>query len=134
MHKDRSFASFISTPENEAALLAIKDLAAGLGSDFASRANPLFLHGPAGTGKSHLISALVQEVSRKSGGAIIHVLESESISGRVPDSASPLDEARSSDLLVLEDIQHLPLRSMEPLVHLIDYRLAHELPTVFTAS
>ena len=58
-----TFARFVTTPENRAAVIAVQRVDACLASNARERLpNPLYLHGPAGTGKSLLASALVDEV------------------------------------------------------------------------
>src|SRR6266542_2586168 len=59
-----TFTHWIEMPENRPAVLAIQRVAACVCSKRRSREiNPLFLHGPAGTGKTHLVSALVTEAT-----------------------------------------------------------------------
>jgi len=53
----QTFADWISLPENRSAQTAVERVADG-----ATTLNPLFLHGPAGTGKSHLVAALIARV------------------------------------------------------------------------
>ena len=51
-----------------------------------------------------------------------------------PVPSSLVEEARECDLLILEDLQHLPLPASETMVRIIDHRQAHQLPMVFTAT
>src|SRR5439155_10629946 len=72
--ENRTFARYVQTPENRSALLAVRDVAACICSGKSRRAtNPLYLHGPAGTGKTHLVAALVDEVTRHSPQLIVTV-------------------------------------------------------------
>ena len=149
MLRQKSFARFLTFPENKAALQAVQDVSADIRSGKLHRlANPLFLHGPPGTGKSHLMSALVGEVSRNSGLTVQMVSAAdfrEPVAAPPPakklavGESDPLfpalgDEARACDLLILEDVQHLPWRAAETLVQIMDYRLAHQRPMLFTAT
>lgn len=60
----QSFSCYVKTPECQSALTAVQDIAAALLSKRARpRPNPLFLHGPPGCGKTHLVSALTQYIS-----------------------------------------------------------------------
>jgi chromosomal replication initiator protein len=126
-----TFARFTVAAENRAALLAVQDVAACVCSRRPRRAcNPLLLHGPPGVGKTHLVSALVAEVTRNAPDLIVTVLsadESES-------EDDPLEAARRCDLLVMEDLQHLPLRAAEKWVQLFDYLRARDRQMVFTAN
>ena len=45
-----------------------------------------------------------------------------------------MDEAQDCDLLILEDLQQLPLPAAESVVRIIDHRHAHQLPMIFTAN
>jgi chromosomal replication initiation ATPase DnaA len=62
----QTFANWIALTENEAARLAVQRVADCVCGRGPRRAvNPLFLYGPAGSGKSHLASALLVEVTRR---------------------------------------------------------------------
>src|SRR5262249_43586709 len=61
-----TFPRFVALPENQFALSAVRQVAACVTSGRPSRVlNPLVLHGPSGTGKTHLVGALVDDVCRK---------------------------------------------------------------------
>jgi chromosomal replication initiator protein len=127
---DAGFARFIPLPENRSALAALQQLA----HDMDESANPLFLHGPAGSGKSCLVAAVAEELV----GLTICTLSANAFP--LPwdqDGATAADrheQARSCDLLIVEDLHHLPARATETLVALLDERLQRRLPTVFTAN
>ena len=56
----QTFAQWISLPENRSAQTAVERVADALRARRSPRAfNPLFLHGPSGGGKSHLVAALL---------------------------------------------------------------------------
>jgi chromosomal replication initiator protein len=142
-----TFARFVAGPENRSALLAVQDLATALAARRPGSISPLFLHGPAGTGKTHLVHALVEEATRARPDLVIALLaagdlEPVSHSASVaevdpaPDvaSADPLEAARHSDLVVLEDLHHLSGRAVEPLVQLLDELHACPRPVVVTAT
>ncbi len=134
----KSFARFVVVPENRSALLAVQELAACFAQRLDRAAPLLFLHGPPGTGKSHLVSALVKEVTR-SGKWHGNLVATADLFRREPgESTEATPECgwrpHETDLLVLEDVQHLPPVAMEMLVQLLDERRAHGLPTVLTAS
>jgi chromosomal replication initiator protein len=100
-------------------------------------ANPLFLHGPTGAGKSCLVSALVDEMCTATSGLSACVLSANdfALPGQEDHSAGAerYKATRSSDLLVVEDVQHLPSRGIEALVELIDERISWGRATVLTA-
>jgi chromosomal replication initiator protein len=126
-----TFARFTVAAENRAALLAVQDVAACVYSRRPRRAcNPLLLHGPPGVGKTHLASALVAEVTRNAPDLVVTALSADETEG----DDDPLETARRCDLLVIEDLQHLPLRSAEKWVQLFDYLHARDRQMVFTAN
>jgi chromosomal replication initiator protein len=144
----KSFARFVTFPENHSALLAVQDLIKNLQSGKVQRSpNPLFLHGPPGAGKSHLVSALAREIAAGAGLTVQFVTASDfrlpafqrlekkklATNEAAPVPSSLVEEAQECDLLILEDLQHLPLPAAETLVQIIDHRQAHQRPMVFTA-
>jgi chromosomal replication initiator protein len=136
----RRFARFVPTPENRAALLAARRVAACVGSRRQSRRhNPLFLHGAPGTGKTHLAAALAAEVVHLAPTAQVTVLAAGDLPVSSQEGAAPildnlLAAARDADLLIVEDLQHLRGDAAETLVGLFDLRQARQLQMVFTAA
>src|SRR6266851_2489329 len=62
----QTFARWVSTPETGAARQAVGRVADRVLSGRPRReANPLFLHGPSGIGKTHLVAALAHELARR---------------------------------------------------------------------
>lgn len=98
--------------------------------------NPLFLHGPAGAGKSHLVSALLADVTQRSPDLQVALLAAGDFELLLfPDGPrEELKAARQADLLVVEDVQHLPARVEAAFVYLMDRGLARGQQLVFTAS
>jgi chromosomal replication initiator protein len=138
-----SFSRFVPTPANRSALLALQQLAEGWCVDRARQApNPVFLHGPAGTGKTHLLTALVQVVSQRSPHSVVTVLSAADLNvawqTATPTPADQLAAAGDCDLLVLEDLQHLRPRGQggnwESLVQLVDQLLAHQRQLILSAN
>jgi chromosomal replication initiator protein len=120
-------ARFLATPENRQALAAIQQVLLAVAADTSERLpNPLFLHGPTGVGKSCLLAALAEELTA-SGRRVCRMSANDFA------SLDDLSHARRTDLLVVEDLQHLPTRFVGTLVQLIDQRLEHQAPMIFTA-
>jgi chromosomal replication initiator protein len=131
MHRHASFEEFVACPENRGALAALQDLVVDFESGSDIESPFIFLHGPPGTGKSHLIQALVQEITNRNSSLTASLQDASALVG---DSAHiALEEARDADLFVLEDLQHLAPSAVEPLIQVIDDRLARHQATIFTA-
>jgi chromosomal replication initiator protein len=136
-----TFARFIEAPENRSALAAVQRVVTCLCSS-ASRSvpNPLYVHGPAGTGKTHLVSALVAEVTRRSPALVISTSTASDFdilpsSEKSPgEDEVPFQAARQSDLVIVEDVQHLHSRAAEACLQLFDRLQARQVPMVFTAA
>jgi chromosomal replication initiator protein len=125
-------------PENRLAQAAVQRVIDCLCAGGCHRElNPLFLHGPAGTGKTHLAAALVDEVTRRCPDRVVCVVAAGEWMP-LGSNGHPQDEDRPDltgcDLLVVEDLQHLSDRSAPDLVRVFDHRLPRQLQMVFTAS
>jgi len=126
-----TLAHWVPTAENRSALLAVQRLADEVcAGPERLRVNPLFLHGPAGTGKTHLASALATDVTRRSPSLVVTLISANDF--RSPPY--PLEAARNCDLLVVEDLQHLPVNAAEPFIQLFDACHACRQAMVFTAT
>jgi chromosomal replication initiator protein len=131
---------WVLLPENRAGRVAVEAVADGISSSGGSL-NPLFLHGPAGTGKTHLVRWLVAEATRCNPALLVAALSGSELAAQVrrpdesdPDVADDLTAARRADLLILEDLQHLASRSADLVAGLIDRLLARCKQVVCTAS
>jgi chromosomal replication initiator protein len=130
-------SGFIATPETRLALAAVRRLAAGLRAGRLVAANPLFLHGPPGSGKSHLADGLVAAVADGTPTARLLAAADfapEAPVAHAPSSPDALDGAAACDLLIVEDLQHLPTRAADTLTRLVDQRLSRRRPFVVTAG
>jgi chromosomal replication initiator protein len=117
---------FLKAPENISAWMAFQDLLTGLTTTTPTLDVPLlFLHGPSGSGKTHLVRDLADQATQHQ----IHVclVSSNDFAEQDPNRID-----RQADLLIIEDLQHLPTRYAETLVQIIDERLK-AFPTVCTA-
>jgi chromosomal replication initiator protein len=126
--RDAGFARFIALPENASALAAVRQLV----HDPEHAAIPLFLHGPPGSGKSCLVSAVAEEL----GGCCTLSANAFPLPWDQDDAtaAQRYEEARRCNLLFVEDLHHLPARAVDSLVQLIDERQRLGLALVITAN
>lgn len=127
---------FLNLPENRSAVKAVVDVRRHLLAERGSRvAVPVYIHGPTGVGKSHLIASLVREVCRD-GGAVVASLTASEFDLAISQenrAADILDQAKLSDLWILEDIHHLPAGAFETLVQILDRRASRRLCTIVTS-
>lgn len=126
----------VRVAEHRSAARAVGALSRAL--DRGARAvSPLVLAGPAGTGKTTLIDALVQAVAASPLGHTVRVVAANDLDPR-PDEEAEADgrfpELVECDLLVVEDLQHLPARSGDLLGRVLDERASRRRPTVLTAN
>jgi chromosomal replication initiator protein len=126
---------FVPLPENRSARQAVDRLAeaARRGADFPL----LFLHGPPGSGKSHLAATLVESVAQGEPPRTAQTVAAAEI-GRdllqLPtDRRAVAREAVGCDLLVIEDVQHLPPAAGDELAAILDRRQARRRATLVTA-
>lgn len=135
-----NFQRFVLTPENRAACLAVRQIADNL-ADPGTTAQPvpLFLYGPSGTGKTHLTSALVADVTHRQPRLLVTVLPAGEFGLLVGNNcaSATLEAARDSDLFIVEDVQYLGGRDQQEwvgaFVHLFDYLNARGRQMVCTA-
>jgi len=108
---DRSltFGNFVKATSNETAFR----VAEGLANGTEISANPLFIFGPTGLGKTHLMHAIVWRMLERDPGKRVLYLTAESFlqqflsSLRVHDTQAFKDVVRSVDVLVCDDLQFL---------------------------
>jgi chromosomal replication initiator protein len=123
----QTFARWVATPQTNAARQAVGRVAECVAAGRPWReGNPLYLHGASGTGKTHLVAALIDEVLRRRPDATIAL-----ITAREADATPQTVEA---ELAVVEDVQHLPRRASEAVAQLLDEGLARRRQLVFTAT
>ncbi len=136
----QTLARWVTLPENRAARCAVErvaDCVCGRGP--RRQLNPLFLHGPPGSGKSHLVAALLAEVSGREPGLQLAVLQAGDLVElvRAPEEHPDLLAAREADVLAVEDLQHLTGEAGKPaveaLVRLVDRCLSGQRQFVCTA-
>jgi chromosomal replication initiator protein len=120
-------------PENRAAVRAVRSVHRSIVAGKRPAANPLVLHGPPGTGKSHLIAALLERLATAADGITARSVSAGDLA-RSPDESFADRDLFDADLLALEDVQHLTDRTADAASDLIDRRVARRRPTVVTAS
>lgn len=134
-----TFVNWISTPENRSAFLAIQAVLDDLCSANEKRqCNPVFLHGAAGTGKTHLISALANELTQRRPDIVVQSVPAGDLQQmlRTDDETPPdsvLKELKQADLLIVEDLQHLGEYAIDPLTQIINARQPRQRQMIFTA-
>ena len=104
-----TFDTFIVGSSNEFACSACRGVVKGENNDY----NPLFIYGPSGLGKTHLLMAIKHSVEQKNPGCnIIYItgeqFTSELVSAIQNNSTSVFkNKFRSADFLLTDDIQFL---------------------------
>jgi chromosomal replication initiator protein len=132
----RTFASWVSVSENRAARAAVEGVADAVRAGRPRPSvNPLFLHGPTGTGKTHLVAALIADVTRRSPNLVAAVLDAGDFEApnRAAEVAADIQAARRADLVVVEDLQHLSARAAETFAPFVDRCRSREQQLVLTA-
>lgn len=108
---DYTFDTFIQGRSNEFALACSKSVAKNCGTKAVSQYNPLFIYGPSGMGKTHLITAIANEVRKNHPDFNVVYVTSETfgndlISALNTNLISDFHEKyRNSDILLIDDIQ-----------------------------
>ncbi|MCS6986899.1 MAG: chromosomal replication initiator protein DnaA [Sphingomonadaceae bacterium] len=108
-----SFRGFVVGRSNELAYRAARTLAEAVGTGAPAGFNPLFLHGPTGLGKTHLMHAIGQGVQARLPTARIAYLSAERFmveflaALRARDTISFKQRLRSCDLLMIDDVQFI---------------------------
>lgn len=121
------WSRFHPLPENRSALRAMQHLAEELLTTGArSFPTPLLLHGMTGTGKTLLSDCLIRAVTTRTA-RTAQVLPAREL----PDETADLI---GCDLLILEDLHHLPTSATETICQILDRRGRYRRPTVLTSA
>ncbi len=118
-------AAVLVLPENRAAFVALERLLLGLTAEAdASLPTLVYLHGPTGSSKTTLIEFFRHEAEEH--GIVIQAVTANDLGDT---NARP-----DADVLVIEDLQHLPDRSTQTIIAIIDNRQRSGSTTIVTAD
>ena len=106
---DFTFQTLAVSQSNQLAYVSAQTVAQNLGQTY----NPLFMYGPVGVGKTHLMQAIANEVYTKNSDAKIIYITSEEFTNEVVEAIRSGDTARmkrrfrSANLLIIDDVQFI---------------------------
>lgn len=106
---DFTFENMAVSSSNQLAFVSASSVAKKIGSFY----NPLFIHGPVGVGKTHLMQAIANEVYSKDPNKKIVYVTSEEFTNEVVEAIRGNSTAvlkrkfRNLDLLLIDDVQFL---------------------------
>ncbi|MBQ5317741.1 MAG: chromosomal replication initiator protein DnaA [Oscillospiraceae bacterium] len=107
---DYTFDTFIVGRSNEFAYAACTSVAKEPGSTY----NPLFIHGPSGLGKTHLMTAISNEIKRRNPKTNIIYVTGETFANELinaiqqkKDTSQFHQKYRSADVLLIDDVQFI---------------------------
>ena len=105
-----TFYTFIVGPSNEFAYAACMAIAKNKGG---SQYNPLFIYGPSGLGKTHLLSAIQYEIKRNHPECNIVYVTSEFFTNEIitaireNNTSTFRQKYRTADILLIDDVQFI---------------------------
>ncbi len=108
---DYTFDTFIEGPSNSFALACSKSVAKNCGEKEVTGYNPLFIYGPSGMGKTHLITAIAAEVRKNRPDFNIVYVTSETFGNDLIQAlkTNVIDDFhekyRNADILLIDDVQ-----------------------------
>lgn len=104
-----TFETLAVSSSNQLAFVSGQTVAKNPGKSY----NPLFIYGPVGVGKTHLMQAIANEVYRKNPDSRIIYITSEEFTNEVVEAIRTNDTARMKrkfrtvDLLIIDDVQFI---------------------------
>lgn len=129
---------FIPGPQTELALTAARQVAAGQATMF----NPLYIHGPVGSGKTHLLEGIVRQLKRNNPNTNAMLLTSEAFANyftqALRDRSLPSfrQRFRGVDVLLVDDIEFFESKRVfqEEFLHTFAELVDHGRQVVLTGS
>jgi chromosomal replication initiator protein len=109
LNPDYTFERFVIGPGNQLSHAAALAVAEAPGEAY----NPLFLHGPPGLGKTHLLGSIANYLARQSPQLTVHYTTAESFTNEFVSSLNGSAMAgfkqryRCTDVLLIDDVQFL---------------------------
>ena len=134
-----SFSGFVVGSSNEMAVKIAKTVALDPGNNLH---NPLYVYGPSGVGKTHLLCAIANEIYTTKHEANICYVNADKFVGELIwglQNGTYNDfrtKYRSIDVLIVEDIQFLAGKTttQEELYYLFDYLYQNNKQLIFSAN
>ena len=109
LNPDYTFERFVIGPGNQLAHASALAVAEAPGEAY----NPLFLHGPPGLGKTHLLGSIANYLNRHSSQLTVHYTTAESFTNEFVSSLQGAaidgfkERYRRADVLLIDDVQFL---------------------------
>ena len=135
---DYTFQNFAVSGSNQLAYVSTSAVAKKLGASY----NPLFIYGPVGVGKTHLMQAVANEVYKKTPDKKILYITSEEFTNEVVEAIRGNETAkmkrrfRNLDLLMIDDIQFIAgkERVQEELFHTFNILVDNSSQIILTSD
>ncbi|HSX40574.1 MAG TPA: chromosomal replication initiator protein DnaA [Candidatus Saccharimonadales bacterium] len=135
---DYTFQNLAVSSSNQLAYVSAQTVAKNIGHSY----NPLFIYGPTGVGKTHLMQAIANEVYLKTPDKKILYLTSEEFTNEVVEAIRSNDTARmkkkfrSAHLLIIDDVQFLAGkdRVQEELFHTFNVLIDNEAQIILSSD
>lgn len=135
---DYTFQNFAVSGTNQLAFVSSSTVAKKIGTAY----NPLFIYGPVGVGKTHLMQAVANEVYLASPDKKILYITSEEFTNEVVEAIRSNDTARMKrkfrnlDLLMIDDIQFIAgkERVQEELFHTFNILVDNSAQIILTSD
>jgi chromosomal replication initiator protein len=138
LNPDYTFDRFVIGPGNQLAHAAALAVAEAPGEAY----NPLFLHGPPGLGKTHLLGSIANYLNRHSPQLTVHYTTAESFTNEFVSSLNGAsidgfkERYRRADVLLIDDVQFLQgkARTSDEFFHTFNALYEGGAQLVFTAD